>query len=268
MKKILLAIEGDNFPEGAFEFARKMNEQEPILLTGVFLPELDLATSFSYTSVFVPLVETYAAAALEKSIATFKQQCGRYGIDYKIHNTLPDSGLPDLKKETRFADLLLLGHEKFYGDLSIYGTNEFLGGALHKAECPVIVIPEQFSFPESVILAYDGSASAAYAIKSFTYLLPQLCNRQTILVYSSATEKEIPETEKIKELVSHHFSNLSFQLLNVDPKKYFGTWMSDIKHPIVISGAYGRTGLSRTFKHSFVYELMHEHNVPVYIAHL
>lgn len=267
MKKILLAVDGDHFPDGAFDFAQKMNEQEPILLTGVFLPELDLATSLSYTAAFVPLVETYAAEALEKSIATFQQQCRRYGIDFKVHNTLPSFGLPDLQKESRFADLLLLGHEKFYGDLSIYGTNEFLGGALHQAECPVVVIPEQFSFPKSVILSYDGSSSAAYAIKSFTYLFPQFCNRRTILVYSSATEKEMPEMEKIKELASQHFSNLEFQLLSADPKKYFGTWLSEIKHPIVVSGAYGRTGLSRIFKHSFVYEIMHEHNVPVYIAH-
>jgi hypothetical protein len=267
MKKILLVVEGDNFPNGAFEFARKMNEQEPILLTGVFLPELDMISLPRYTAVFIPLIETYAAASLEKSIATFKQQCARHSIHFNIHNNLPELGLPELQKESRFADLLLLGHEKFYGDLSIYGTNEFLGGILHQTECPVVVIPEQFSFPESVILAYDGSSSAAYAIRSFTYLFPQLCNRRTILVYSSATAEEMPEMDRIMELAGHHFSNLTFQLLNADPKKYFGTWLTEIKNPIVVSGAYGRTGLSRTFKHSFVYKIMHEYNVPVYIAH-
>ncbi|HEY9262114.1 hypothetical protein [Chitinophaga sp.] len=268
MKKVLLAVDGDNFPEGAFEFARKMNEQEPILLTGVFLPELDLSRNITYASVFVPLLETYAAESLEKSIATFRQQCMRYGIDYNIHNNLPEYGIPELKKETRFADLLLLGHEKFYGDLSIYGTEEFLGGALHNAECPVIAVPEKFSFPESIILTYDGGSSAAHAIKSFAYLFPQLCDRKAILIYSTAIEREMPEMEKIKELAGHHFSNLEFQVLNADPKKYFGTWLDNIKHPIVVSGSYNRTGVSRTFKHSFISEIMREHKVPVYIAHL
>lgn len=268
MKKVLLAIDGDNFPEGAFEFARKMNEQEPILLTGVFLPELDLSRNITFAVAYMPLIDTYATASIEKSIATFKQQCLRYGIEHRIHNNQANFGLPELKTETRFADLLLLGHEKFYSDLSIYGTNEFLGGALHAAECPVVAIPEHFTFPESVILSYDGSPSAAHAIKSFTYLFPQLCNRRAILVYGTPAGRPLPETEKIQELASHHFSNLEFQVLEADPRKYFGTWLDEIKHPIVVTGAYNRPGLSRFFKHSFIYEIMQEHKVPVYIDHL
>ena len=42
MKKIILAFEGTHFSEGAFEFARKLNELRPILLTGVFLPQTEV----------------------------------------------------------------------------------------------------------------------------------------------------------------------------------------------------------------------------------
>ena len=41
MKKILLAFEGSHFSEGAFEFARKLNELSPVQLTGVFLPQIE-----------------------------------------------------------------------------------------------------------------------------------------------------------------------------------------------------------------------------------
>jgi hypothetical protein len=36
MKKVILACDGSHFSEGAFEFARRLNELRPILLTGVF----------------------------------------------------------------------------------------------------------------------------------------------------------------------------------------------------------------------------------------
>jgi hypothetical protein len=43
MKKIILAFDGANFSEGSFNFARKMNEISPILLTGIFLPQVNYA---------------------------------------------------------------------------------------------------------------------------------------------------------------------------------------------------------------------------------
>ena len=41
MKKVLLAIDGQNFSEGAFEFIRRMNEIDPVLVVGLFLPSVE-----------------------------------------------------------------------------------------------------------------------------------------------------------------------------------------------------------------------------------
>jgi hypothetical protein len=37
MKKIIIALDGNYFPKGAFEFAKHLNQQSEILLAGVFL---------------------------------------------------------------------------------------------------------------------------------------------------------------------------------------------------------------------------------------
>ena len=39
MKKVVIAFDGNHFSEGAFEFVRRLNELQPILLTGVFLSD-------------------------------------------------------------------------------------------------------------------------------------------------------------------------------------------------------------------------------------
>ena len=63
MKKILFAVDGTNFSNGAFEFIRWLNEKTPVLVTGIFVPQLDFANLWSYASaaaggaVFVPLLE-------------------------------------------------------------------------------------------------------------------------------------------------------------------------------------------------------------------
>src|SRR5689334_22047646 len=62
MKKIILAFDGVHFSEGAFEFAKRINEEEPILLTGIFLPQANYANLWSFAKartepLYVPLVE-------------------------------------------------------------------------------------------------------------------------------------------------------------------------------------------------------------------
>ena len=60
MKKVLLVFDGTNFSEGAFEFVRRLNELQPLLVTAVFTPQVDYASLWSYAS---------AAAASSGAIA-------------------------------------------------------------------------------------------------------------------------------------------------------------------------------------------------------
>ena len=72
MRKILLAFDGTNFSRGAFDFARRMNLHSPILLTGVFLPQVNYANLWSYAGtaavapMFIPMVEDEDAAASKR----------------------------------------------------------------------------------------------------------------------------------------------------------------------------------------------------------
>src|SRR6478735_11204086 len=116
MKKILLAFDGTNSSEGAFEFARRLNELSPILLTGVFLPQVEVANLWSYADgvgspLMIPLVEAGDSELILENIARFEERCKHSGIEYRVHKDLFDLALPELKKESRYADLLILGSE-------------------------------------------------------------------------------------------------------------------------------------------------------------
>ena len=146
--------------------------------------------------------------------------------------------------------------------------NDYMKEALHHSECPVIIVPEKFQFPKVNILAYDGSESSVYAIKQFTYLFPELCRHETLLVYSSAkNEHEVPEKQQIEELTKQHFLNVSLLKLDFDPKKNFGRWINENSNAILVSGSFGRSMVSEMFKKSFVTDVIAEHRLPVFIAH-
>jgi nucleotide-binding universal stress UspA family protein len=143
-----------------------------------------------------------------------------------------------------------------------------LQDALNDVACPVLVVPEKFEFPESIILAYDGSDSSVYAIKQFAYLFPELCNREVLLVYASDERvKKLPDKVLIEELAARHFTKLSLLKLDIDPEKFSNTWLLEKKSAMIVSGSFGRSGLSQLFKKSFVTAVIRDHRLPVFIAH-
>ncbi len=273
MKKILLAFDGTQFSEGAFEFARQLNDLHSILLTGVFTPQVSYANMWSYTdgmsgASFVPLLETEDSETLQQGIRRFEELCARHSIPFVVHKDYHDFALPELKRESRFADLLLISSDKFYSNIVGESGNDYLKDVLHHAECPVIVLPEKFEFPKVNIIAYDGSQDSVYAMKQFAYLFPELSAQETMIVYSAANGgTELPHEKEIQELARQHFLDVRFQKLDLKPKKYFSAWLSEKRASILITGSYGRTTVSELFRKSFSESIISDHNLPVFIAH-
>ncbi len=272
MKKIIIAFDGINFSEGAFEFARKLNELQPILLTGVFLPQAELEYLWSFSDVaggfYVPISEFSETELITTNIKKFEKLCIANGIDYRVHKDFTNFALPELKKESCYADLLIIGTESFYKSIGTGSPNEYLENTLREVDCPVILVPEKFDFPESFIMAYNGSKEAVFAIKQFAYLFPEFTDKETVLVYAhDNVEKDIPDKVQIEELAARHFNKLSLLKMNLNPKNYFSKWVIEKKSAMLISGSYGRSGLSQLFKKSFVRDVIADHRLPVFIAH-
>jgi nucleotide-binding universal stress UspA family protein len=270
MKKILLAFDGSLYSQAALNFARTLNDVEPVLLDGLFLPQLNLAVLATYagqpTGMVVPLAEDEDSITVKENIRHFETFCQHNNIDYRVHNfTAPP--LPLLRKETRYADLLILGSDIFYNNANGETLDQHWSDILHDAECPVLIVPETFDLPAANIVAFDGSASAAFAMKQFAYLFPQLCNNKTLLVYANENEGDFPDAIYVEEFAARHFTHPELCHLRLNPEKYFSTWLSEEEGAILISGAFGRSVLSSLFKHSFVTELINENKIPVFIAH-
>ena len=272
MKKIIIAFDGVNFSEGAFEFARKLNELQPILLTGVFLPQAELEYLWSFSDVaggfYVPVSEFSETELIKVNIEKFEKLCLANDIDFRVHRDFSTFAMPELKKESCYADLMIIGSQSFYKSIGTGSPNEYLENTLRTVECPVIIVPEKFDFPESFILAFNGSKEAVFAIKQFAYLFPEFADKETILVYANDNiDKDIPDKIQMEELTARHFSKLSLLKMNLNPKNYFRKWVLEKKSAMLISGSYGRSGLSQLFKKSFVKDVIADHHLPVFIAH-
>jgi hypothetical protein len=248
-----------------------MNEQQPILLTGIFLPSVE-ETELLYSlggmtgPIYLPELSADSEEDIKANIEHFKTFCTKNEIEFRIHNNAVENVVKELKKESRYADLLVIASELFYSNLGTERQHEYLLHVLHNSECPTLLIPEHYSFPENLIITFDGSASSVYALKQFAYLFPGMVTLNTLLVYAT-TNKDFPDWDYIEELVARHYENLTIFKLIAEPHKYFETWLMDNKNPMVIAGAYSRSFISEILKKSFVNEIIEDHNIPVFIAH-
>jgi hypothetical protein len=172
-----------------------------------------------------------------------------------------------LKKESRFADLMIIGSEKFFEQNGDKDRYEHLRDLLHVSECPVLLVPEDFEFPKCNLLAYDGSASSVKAIKQFSYLFPEWRRNETVLVFAGRNEELIPEKIAITELLAGDFPSLKIRKLDPESEKYRESFACGNEHCILVCGAFGRSLISEMFHKSFAAGFIMKSRMPVFISH-
>jgi hypothetical protein len=272
MKQVLFVSAGQEFPQGPFSLLRMMQRDERIHAKALFFKPIDYATLAAVTagSRIGPVLaleerenETVAAHKTQ-----FARQCEQHYITFTIHDNAAEWQRDLLIKESRFADLLVISGELFYADAANGQPNGYLHDALHHAECPVVIVPENFHTIEHLYMAYDASRESLYALKQFCYLFPQLTALPAAMIYlNEEASDDIPDIDHFKQFSRLKFECLGCAKLHFKPSEYLSTWLSEKKEGLLISGSFGRSSLSYLTKPSFADAVIREHQLPVFIAH-
>ncbi|MNH44130.1 hypothetical protein D3C79_1062020 [compost metagenome] len=68
-------------------------------------------------------------------------------------------------------------------------------------------------------------------------------------------------------MAARHFKDLTLFKFGANAKYEFMSWLAGQKNPLLIAGAFGRSGLSEFFRRSFISEIIMNYKTPVFIAH-
>lgn len=272
MKRILFVSTGEKFPQGAFSFLRQLEEEEPVCLTGLFFCPLDydLISSASHVPIAAPYLRVRAKEKemVDKNKELFASQCQTFHIKQHTHENDERWNKALFAKESRFSDLVVLSGELFCEDGGQKQPNMYLQEALHSAECPVMVVPEEYSPVQHLIIAYDGTKDSLYAIRQFCYLFPQYTDLPTEVVFvKDESSEEIPDLENLKQFTRMHFSSMGFSKLHFRAANYFASWIGEKMSVMLITGSFGRSAFSYVTKRSFAEQVIADHGMPVFIAH-
>jgi hypothetical protein len=174
----------------------------------------------------------------------------------------------ELIKESRYSDLIIADanmslEKRFEGTPTL-----FLRQLLENTECPVIVAPETFDSIEEVVFAYDGGESSMFAIKQFTYLFPEFCNRKlTVVEVCDPEDKLFTEKQRLVQWIEKYYNNVHYHLLYGAPKDELFGYLLGSKNKLVVMGAFGRTMLSLLLSKSNAELILKAVNLPVFISH-
>ena len=277
MKKIIVAFDGLKYSESTRDYATYLAKQTNTHLVGIFMDD-PTYTSYKIYELIVKegasedKLKKYEAkdkSTRDAAVINFEKACQKEGLEYTIHRDRKIAIL-ELKHESIYTDLLIIDSKETLTHYTEKLPTRFIRDLLSDVQCPVLIVPQKYKPIQKIILLYDGEPSSVYALKMFSYLLPQLKHLDTevISVNPVNTTLHMPDNKLMKEFMKRHFPKAKYSVLK--------GWAEDeiVKHlkqisgnAIVVLGAYRRGTVSRWFRESMADTLMKEVKVPLFIAH-
>lgn len=273
MEKILFAANGHLLNATSVDFACYLAQLTGSGLTGLFIEEdfLELVPQLdSEHSYFKGFKEHQATdnvmMDVDQSMRYFTRACKGRNIRSDAFHKWGDA-VENIVRDSRFADLLILGSETVFNPVYNEVPTPFIKQVLAGMECPAIIAPTLFEEIDTIVFCYDGSRSALFAIKQFTYLFPQYRDKKVVVVEVEAEQGNIIAKEKIGDWISCYYSKVGFEVLEGEVREELFKYLLMKERTFVVTGAYGRNLLSTFFRRSTADSLLKRIDLPLFIAH-
>jgi hypothetical protein len=276
MKKIIAAFDGLKYSESTASYALEMAKKYSGKIFGIFLED------FTYHSYSIAdlgkedfpeqravKLNTMDAETRESAIRHFTKQCEEQGLNYSIHRD-KNIAIRDLVHETRFADMIVIQNNETLSHYSETAPSNFIADLLERTECPVMVVPPIFEKLEKIIFLYDGEPSSVFAIKQFSYLMPDQHGMPVELVSVKETAKnsKLPEAYYMKEWLKLYYDDVKYRIIIGDAHKEITTFLKEqTTNCLVVLGAYKRSSISRMIYHSMADIIIKSIDMPLFISH-
>jgi hypothetical protein len=278
MKKIIAAFDGLKFSGSTRDYAMYIAKQTKTHLVGVFMDDpsytsykiYDLVAKEGVSADTLNEFEAKDLATREAAAKNFENACQQAGLEFNIHHDRKIA-IQDLKHETIYCDLLIIDSGETLTHYKEKLPTRFIRDLLSDTQCPVLVVPQKYKPVQKIILLYDGGPSSVYAIKMFSYLLPQFKQLETevISVNPENTTLHMPDNKLMKEFMKHHYPKAKYTVKRGWAEDEIVRHLNEDQHvnALVVLGAYQRGTVSRWFRESMADILMKEVKLPLFIAH-
>ncbi len=277
MKKIIAAFDGLKYSTSTRDYAIALTKRLKAHLVGVFMDDktytsykiYDLIGEDGISEAKLKRLSQKDTAAREGAVEDFNAACKEAGIEFSIHRDR-NIALHELKHESIYADLLIIDMNETLTHYTEKPPTRFIRNLLGDVQCPVLLVPAKYKAIQKLIPLYDGGPSSVHAIKTCSYLLPELTELETevISVRPLKASQHLPDNRLMKEFMKRHYPDAVYTVLKGPSEQEIIRCLKLQKgNSLVVLGAYRRGAVSRWFRESMADTLMRELKLPLLIAH-
>lgn len=277
MKKIIAAFDGLQYSESTRDYAIYIAKQTNTHLVGVFMDDptytsykiYDLIAKEGVSEDKLKNFEAKDKASRAAASENFEKACQQSGLEYTVHHDR-NIAIHELKHESIYADLLIIDSKETLTHYTENLPTRFIRDLLGDVQCPVLIAPKKYKPVEKIILLYDGEPSSVYAVKMFSYLLPQLKHLDTEVISVTPVNATLhmPDNKLMKEFMKRHYPEAKYTVMKGWAEDEIVKYLKQHQeNAIVVLGAYRRGSVSRWFRESMADTLMKEVKQPLFIAH-
>lgn len=180
IKRILVALDPDGDTPVATRFAIRLAKKFDASLTGLAVVDLSniqsaIAVGGYGTEIFGRHIWTEMAddtrQVAEKLLKNFNDAVEKEGVR---HRDVKKQGASCelIIEETKYHDLLIVGRDSHFFYNQPEKDTQTLARVVKGGFAPTLVVTDEYRDVERIMIAFDGSGSAARTLKSFIHLLP------------------------------------------------------------------------------------------------
>ncbi len=216
----------------------------------------------------------------EELRAEFEAACKEHSIrtilpEEHIHNKAAsaswrdeEGNLPyDVALTARVADISVMAAPSEDASLPEIGLVEEV---LFQSGRPALMIPNEGmrSFPDNIVIGWDGGLEAARAVKSALPILQQA--RNVVVMTVGDTDLGAPDAERAAEYLRMHDVNATHDYLSrvkEKTEKVFYEAARDRKADLLVIGAYSHNRWREMVLGGFTRHMLRYADIPVLLAH-
>jgi nucleotide-binding universal stress UspA family protein len=269
MKKIIAAFDALKLSASTKDYTIDLAKEIPATITGIFIENQTEHIDGTIRTIGEKKKLNAGHQKDRKEVLkTFETSCRDAHVNYTLNR---DHQLPihELLNESIYADLLVINVNETFTPYPQAPPTRFIRQLLAETQCPVFVVPDNYSHVEKVVLLYDGSPSSVYAIKVFNYLFKNQKSPEVevITVMEHEEDGHMANGKLIREFMNRHYPQATYTMLKGQPEDTISEYISKLKgNALVVMGGYQRSSVLKSFKVTVTDTLMRKLKFQLFIA--
>ncbi len=273
LKRILVALSGTPFTPSAVARAVELAQVHDASITGVTIVDTERIGDVGP----VPIGGGAAAHSLaehrlnitrehvEQEIANFEKACSNAGVPFAVFKEDGDA-FDKLLELWRYHDITIIGLRGLFEYGVVHNPDDQVIRLIKHGVRPIIAVSQEHKPIKRVLIAYNGNAESAMAIKRFAQyqLWPDL--ELKLVCFDFPEEKSTPLLADATTYLRAHGGDPTAESLPGYPEegllKHARSWDADL----VVMGATSRGKILKLFKGTTALEALMHAGIPLFLS--